>query len=355
MRAKPIAAILIVALLIAAIQPVTAITFDEEEGGSAEVLDYGGAVLWKDATYDGNGHIELSACVECLDFYPGHCKLQGSMWIEYYEPVGRQTNFYVSWSWYWSCSIDDEESAGDWVVAAVCKVDDLTAGTSQTFSGDNWYASSKLLGPDLSASASFTESFPIELVKGHTYRFSMIWRLYVDAGVGDPRVGTTTGGYLKATWGYIAIPTAGGCPTLFAWNGHEFVEEGVLNIHSETGTDVVVKHELSTELKPREGELLLKLAEVAEGYNFSHSSIDYVELIAVYENGTEYACKLVSATHSRYGDVSELVSASDDVRVDLLKENGQVDELVLNFEKPPRFGRVIKFIFVIEGNNPVKL
>lgn len=143
----------------------------------------------------------------------------------------------------------------------------------------------------------------------------------------------------------------GGCPTLFVWDGNDFVEEGVLNIHSNPGVDVVVTHVLETQPVPVGHAYLLKLAEIAEGYNYSHSYIDQVKLYAVDKYGTWHECYLISATHSRYGNVLKELLLSDDIRIETLKG----DEILLKFTANHIYvGKIEKFVFVIEGHNPVK-
>lgn len=143
----------------------------------------------------------------------------------------------------------------------------------------------------------------------------------------------------------------GGCPTLFVWDGNDFVEEGVLNIHSDPGVDVVVTHVLETHPVPVGHVYLLKLAEIAEGYNYSHSYIDQVKLYAVDKYGTWHECYLISATHTRYGSVLKELLLSDDIRIETLKG----DEILLKFTANHIYvGKIEKFVFVIEGHNPVK-
>jgi len=154
------------------------------------------------------------------------------------------------------------------------------------------------------------------------------------------------GEVIKVVGGRTGPPT-GGCPTLSVWNGGEFVSEGVLNIHSDM--DVHVGCALETQPAPENQAYILKLAELGEGYNYSHSFIDHVRLYIIDEDNARHACRLVTAIHSRYGNVKRELSHSDDDRTELLKS----DEIVLRFKKP-QLTTAKAFVFEIEGHNPYK-
>ena len=143
--------------------------------------------------------------------------------------------------------------------------------------------------------------------------------------------------------------STGGCPTLFVWNGSDFVDEGVLNIHSEPDVDVTLNHTLATIPARQSFVYTLKLSEIAYGYNFSHSYIDQVKLYTTDNNGVTRQHLLVYASHSRYGNVLWQLLLSDDTRIETLKG----DEITLKFFAPPWINPKT-FTFQIEGHNPWK-
>ncbi len=116
------------------------------------------------------------------------------------------------------------------------------------------------------------------------------------------------------------VPIGGGCPTLFVHDGKDYVKERKSRIHSED--DVI-------------DEILLNTKPVAEGGVFSlllkettlpeHSHIDSVRLFVGDEE-----VELISAFHSRYGDVTSILKESDDVRTD----TKVFDEIELKFRAP---------------------
>ena len=81
----------------------------------------------------------------------------------------------------------------------------------------------------------------------------------------------------------------GGCPTLLCWDGIEYVDEGTLDIHSES--DITAYHVIQNYLKQEHGLYRLKLFERD---NFT-SHIDYVRLFAVSKRGIWYLCPLIYA------------------------------------------------------------
>ena len=133
----------------------------------------------------------------------------------------------------------------------------------------------------------------------------------------------------------------GGCPFLKIWDGEKFVEVEKLNIHSLKGVDKIV--ETSFIMQPIEKgkyKIILKEAPYLS-LGDSGSNIDFVRL--TNENGKE--CKLISATHSKDGDILQLLKESDDLRV-RTKPN---EEIVLIYEDCSGSN----FTFSIEGYNPL--
>ncbi len=137
----------------------------------------------------------------------------------------------------------------------------------------------------------------------------------------------------------VRYPSAGGCPTLFVYDGKEYKEERISNIHSEEGMDTVDEIVLETKTVEEDGYYRLNLKEQ---FFPGHSYIDSVKL---FVDGEE--AKLISAWHSKYGDVTSILGKSDDVRTD----TKLWDEIELKFEA---VGNAEYFIFKIEGYNPLR-
>jgi hypothetical protein len=138
------------------------------------------------------------------------------------------------------------------------------------------------------------------------------------------------------------------CPTLYAWNGNDYVDYGVIDIHNPSGEDVIrevsiIKQDLAVE----DRKVKLRLEEGWEGLNFSESVIDQVKLYTIDEDGKLKLCQLTSATHSRLGDVHEYLASSDDVKAQIFL----LETMDLTFKvREDSQG----FVFVIEGCNIIK-
>ncbi len=143
--------------------------------------------------------------------------------------------------------------------------------------------------------------------------------------------------------GVCTSPPRGGCPTLFVYNGKDYVKERKSSIHSQPGIDTVDDIILTTKPIVVEGNYLLSLKETTLP---EHSYIDSVRLFVTDSEGKKEA-KLLSAKHSKYGNVTEILAKSDDKRTDT-----QVfDNIELKFKVPELKGEA-NFTFEIEGYNP---
>ena len=150
---------------------------------------------------------------------------------------------------------------------------------------------------------------------------------------------TTLKAYYKRT--YIA----GGCPTLYVWNGSEYVEEATLeDIHASS--DVTVQHKIEETLVPDGSFYKLSLRELDE---FT-SHVDYVKLYAVDADGEWHECYLTRAIHSELGNVKRPLKFDDGRRVDLAPQQTVDLEFFL-----PRVDEIAYFIFEINGYNPKPL
>jgi hypothetical protein len=141
-----------------------------------------------------------------------------------------------------------------------------------------------------------------------------------------------------------------GCPTLFVWNGSNYVDYGVIDIHNPTGEDVTREVLVKAEdVGISNRKVKFRLREGWEGLNFSESVIDQVKLYAVDIQGNRYLCPLIKATHSIEGNVLSQLLQSDDYKVQILL----LETIDLTFIVP--YQNVQGFTFTIEGCNYFKM
>ncbi|MDH5459583.1 MAG: hypothetical protein OEW71_00915, partial [Candidatus Bathyarchaeota archaeon] len=131
------------------------------------------------------------------------------------------------------------------------------------------------------------------------------------------------------------------CPTLFVWNGSQYVYEALLNIHAES--DVTVQHQIHETLV--QDGLFYKL-QLRELDNFT-SHIDQVKLYAVDGEGKRYLCPLAYACHSELGKVTWKLRFDDSKRVDL----HPTEIIDLKFLPSIPHSETAHFIFEINGYN----
>jgi hypothetical protein len=155
--------------------------------------------------------------------------------------------------------------------------------------------------------------------------------------------------YFKYGGGGDGPPVWDPCPTLFVWNGNDYVDYGVINIHNPTGEDVVREVPvLAKDVHINNHKATFRLREGWEGLNRSESVIDQVKLYAVDNDGNSYLCPLISAEHSRLGNVLPQLLLSDDVRAQILLLETVDLEFIVPHQNPQGF------TFVIEGCNLYK-
>ncbi len=133
-------------------------------------------------------------------------------------------------------------------------------------------------------------------------------------------------------------PPGGGCPILKVWNGNEFVEIEKLDIHAPEYQDKTVT--TSFTMKPIDGRYEIILDEAAY-IPLDGSHINYVSLKD--ESGKE--CELISAIHSKHGDVLLELIKSDDVRIQTFPS----ENIKLVYTCSGN-----RFSFTIEGYNPLR-
>jgi len=130
------------------------------------------------------------------------------------------------------------------------------------------------------------------------------------------------------------------CPTLFVWNGTDYVEEGLLNIHAES--DVTVQHKINQTLVPNNFVYNLQLRELDE---FT-SHIDQVKLYAVDSKGKWHVCPLIYAKQeSTY--VTFKLLFDDEKRIDLVP----TETVNLKFLPAIPYKNTAFFVFEINGYN----
>jgi hypothetical protein len=136
--------------------------------------------------------------------------------------------------------------------------------------------------------------------------------------------------------------SGGGCPTLFVYDGKNYEKIRKSNIHSQEGIDTVDDIVLNNKPAVVDGHYLLSLKETTLP---EHSYIDTVKLFAVDSEGMK-ELKLISARHSRLGDVTSILAGSDDLRI-----NTKVfDSIELKFTAEEGD----YFLFEVEGYNPIR-
>ena len=141
----------------------------------------------------------------------------------------------------------------------------------------------------------------------------------------------------------------GGCPILFVYDGEEYIEEDLLNIHNPDGIDVVANHTLITTPGVVNHRYLLRLTE----HYKTISHIDKVQLYGILPNGTLIPLPLISAVHSALDQVKWTLWFNDDNRVKVLgadHNKGNSEFIDLEFVSSENLN-FIELIFIIEGHN----
>ena len=178
---------------------------------------------------------------------------------------------------------------------------------------------------------------------GYTFKY---WLLDGTAKSGNPITVTMNSDHgLKACFRCESY-----CPILFVWNGTDYDEEGLLDVHNPDGIDLVYNHTLITEPTWTMGRYQLRLVEHPK----THSYMDQVKLYAVLEDGTEIELPLTYAWHSEHGNVLPQLLFSDEWKTDTLGadlNNGKSQSIDLKFRALPPKLQAATFIFQIEGNN----
>jgi len=157
-----------------------------------------------------------------------------------------------------------------------------------------------------------------------------------DGSTANPRtISFPSTGNVTLTAYYLIV-----CPSLFVWNGSQYVYETVLDIHAES--DITVQHEIEQQLA-LDGTLY-KL-ELRELDNFT-SHIDQVKLYAVDSTGEWYLCPLKSANYNGIV-VTKTLQQDDDKRINL----APTETVSLKFQRSIPYSETAYFIFEINGYN----
>ena len=115
-----------------------------------------------------------------------------------------------------------------------------------------------------------------------------------------------TDGYYQSQTG--GGQTGGGCPILKVNQDNKLVTIGKLNIHSPKDQDTIATSTFN--MQPVNGKYEIILDEAAYLF-WDGSHINSVKLT----DGTGKECNMISATHSKQGDVLSAIATSDNVRV----------------------------------------
>jgi hypothetical protein len=148
----------------------------------------------------------------------------------------------------------------------------------------------------------------------------------------------------------VIVTSGTGCPVLSVYDGTEYVEEGLLDIHNPEGTDMVYEHPLASTPQRVDGAYLFRLTEHPK----THSYTDQVKLYAMLEDGTMKELPLTWACHSEDGNVLPQLLHSDEWKADTLGANlndGTSQSIDLKFAALSPNLEVTGFMFQIEGNN----
>jgi hypothetical protein len=216
----------------------------------------------------------------------------------------------------------------------------------------------RVIAGSYSESGNFqSESIAISLEGGHYYHVLVIARaatsqiISIAAAYAHSAIDVSLIAISVYPYGYLSH---GGCPNLLVSNGRRYFDEGVMPIHNVVNPDddIVINHRIKNKVKPlRNGCFELLLSEIAEGYEYSHSFIDYVSLVAVDANGAWHECPLIAARHSRDGGILTQLVGSDNLRAQTFKG----DKITLRFSAPALPSQIRSFVFILEGHNPFKI
>jgi subtilisin family serine protease len=141
----------------------------------------------------------------------------------------------------------------------------------------------------------------------------------------------------------------GGCPILSVFDGEEYQDEGLLDIHDSEGNDVTYQHTLINSPIAIDNRYHLKLTEHPK----TISDIDQVGVYGILPSNRRIRLPLVSAIHCEDGQVRYLLRKSDDKKAEVLGadyNNGVSQYIDLEFFSPQEL-HFTNFVFVIEGNN----
>lgn len=153
-----------------------------------------------------------------------------------------------------------------------------------------------------------------------------------------------SGSHTVSSYVYLGVnKNTGGdpCPTLFTWNGEEYVDKGALDIHGSC--DVTIQQVIPKEdLVSEDHKFMLSLREL-DDYT---SHIDYVKLYVVDRQGQTYKTHIMHAKHSKLGNVVRELLFDDEKKVNLFP----AETIDLKFTVP-NANEIVYFIFEINGVN----
>ena len=247
--------------------------------------------------------------------------------------------YYLNLTTYATMRIQSHSWYAVWIDFGVriCYPDGTTAASDRYFNytGDGITVSTSLLNPPSGGYVNFGAA---------TY-----WYMYWGEG---KEIWLAVGGD-EYNWYYPGgVGGGGGCPFLQVWDGSDYVDEGLLDIHNAEGEDVTYEHALTNVPEPLDGTYAFRLTEHPQ----TISDIDQVKLHAILEGGTVEELRLKRAWHSEDGNVRNLLLKSDDRRVEEkgADYNGGTSQSIdLEFAALGSNAKAVAFIFTIEGSNMI--
>jgi hypothetical protein len=264
---------------------------------------------------------------------------------------------HVGYSWSWSNPGVTYQASADYVNRKMNWVEQFR-GPIYTWYPISW------TGPTDAAHYSYwvVPSVVMRTTKGSNFfidHWTSSWRIYDDTLVPSfpfsyvyRSITTYTLSENWLSFSSMFGSGGGGCPFLQVWNGSDYVDEGLLNIHNADGVDVIYEHTLATVPESVNGRYALRLTEHPK----TISDIDQVQLRAILEDGTMQELPLKAAWHSEDGNVRNLLSKSDDRRAEEkgADHNGGTSQSIdLEFAALGPQAKAVAFIFTIEGYNMI--
>ena len=288
----------------------------------------------------------------------------GEYTLDYYAKVGGTTHHVYSYtpnataSHYFMTGTVERRNFAGWPIGGTVKYFEFHAWSKYNIGRVGWhsylsYPKFITLGESSWTHVSFAYSTDGRYAYlDNSARWGGAWYESVIASYYDKHVHfyPASGTIIKDTLLWEPSGGGGGCPILTVYDGTDYVEEGLLDIHNPEGVDVVYEHTLAATPQRVDGTYLLRLTEHPK----THSYIDQVKLYAMLEDGTLKELPLIWAWHSEDDNVLPMLLHSDEWKTDTLgadHNDGTSQSIDLKFAALSPSLEVTDFMFQIEGNN----